>query len=141
MAQVRLSHISKTHHMLGRASELYKEEGDFSIHEIISNKTSLTGVYPFEMVMNDGLRQRLNDLNVVPISEYDTALSLGGDWNTDDVLLVWFVPRSLKKKKTARGAEYWILEVIDENNIIFIDTITFFYSFSSGDIIIIILFK
>ena len=96
---------------------MYKDEGSFSISEIISNKTTLTGVYPFEMIMNDDLRQRLNDLSVVPISEYETALSMGGDWNVDDVLLVWFVPRSLKKKKTARGAEYWILEVIDENNI------------------------
>ena len=65
----------------------------------------------------DKIDSRLNDLSVVPISEYETALSMGGDWNVDDVLLVWFVPRSLKKKKTARGAEYWILEVIDENNI------------------------
>tara|TARA_Y100000592_G_scaffold85879_1_gene138507 strand:+ start:8555 stop:12040 length:3486 start_codon:yes stop_codon:yes gene_type:complete len=97
--------------------DLYEGEGSFTTNEIISNMTTLTGVYPFEMIMNDDLRARLNDLNVVPISEYETALSVGSDWNVDDVLLVWFVPRSLKKKKTARGAEYWILEVIDENNI------------------------
>ena len=98
--------------------ELYKDEKDFSKQEIISNMTSLTGVYPFEMIMTYDLRERLNDLSVVPISEYETALSMGGDWNIDDVLLVWFVPRTLKKKKTARGSEYWILEVIDENNVI-----------------------
>ena len=34
----------------------------------------------------------------------------------DDQLLVWFVPRKLTRKKTARGSEYWILDVVDSNN-------------------------
>ena len=95
---------------------MYKDEGEFTADETIHFKTELTGVFPFELVMSDNIRQKLSDLPVVPISEYEVALSLGDDWNVDDVLLVWFVPRSIKKKKTARGAEYWILSVIDETN-------------------------
>ena len=64
--------------------------------------------------MKVSIRIKLDQLPVVPISEYEVAMSVEAD--EDDQLLVWFVPRKLTKKKTARGKEYWILEVIDSNN-------------------------
>ena len=93
---------------------LYKAEGDFTESETITFKTELTGIFPFDLIMRDTVRIKLEKLPVVPISEYEVAMSVEAD--QDDQLLVWFVPRKLTKKKTARGSEYWILEVIDSNN-------------------------
>ena len=94
--------------------ELYKDEGNFTRDEIITAKSELTGIFPFDLVMSDNIRIKLEQLPVVPISEYEIAMSVESD--EDDQLLVWFVPRKLVKKKTSRGKEYWILKVVDSNN-------------------------
>ena len=94
--------------------ELYRSEGSFSKNEMISFKSELTGIFPFDLVMSDEIRIKLEKLPIVPISEYETAMSV--DSEHDDKLLVWFVPRKLTKKKTAKGKEYWILDVVDSNN-------------------------
>ena len=94
--------------------ELYRSEGSFSKNEMISFKSELTGIFPFDLVMSDEIRIKLEKLPIVPISEYETAMSIDSDH--DDKLLVWFVPRKLTKKKTAKGKEYWILDVVDSNN-------------------------
>ena len=98
----------------GENIELYKAEGSFSKDELISQKSDLTGIFPFDLVMSDSVRIKLEDSPVVPISEYEVAMSVDSD--QDDQLLVWFVPRKLIKKKTTRGKEYWILKVVDSNN-------------------------
>ena len=98
----------------GENIELYKAEGDFSRDELISQKSDLTGIFPFDLVMSDSVRVKLEQLPVVPISEYEVAMSV--ESSEDDQLLVWFVPRKLLKKKTTRGKEYWILKVVDSNN-------------------------
>jgi DNA polymerase-3 subunit alpha len=94
--------------------ELYRSEGSFSKNEMISFKSELTGIFPFDLVMSDEIRIKLEKLPIVPISEYETAMSVDSDH--DDKLLVWFVPRKLTKKKTTKGKEYWILDVVDSNN-------------------------
>ena len=99
----------------GENIELYKNEGDFDKNELISFKSELTGIFPFDLVMSDTIRVKLEKLPVVPISEYEMAMSVDAG-RDDDQLLVWFVPRKLTRKKTARGSEYWILDVVDSNN-------------------------
>ena len=94
--------------------ELYKNEGDFTKSEMISFKSELTGIFPFDLVMSDAVRLKLEKLPIVPISEYEVAISV--EAYEQDQLLVWFVPRKLMKKKTARGKEYWIIDVVDSNN-------------------------
>jgi hypothetical protein len=64
--------------------------------------------------MSDNIRAKLEKLPVVPISDFEVAMSLSADG--DDQLLVWFVPRKLTRKKTKTNREYWILDVIDSNN-------------------------
>ena len=64
--------------------------------------------------MSDNVRIKLEQLPVVPISEYEMAMSV--ESTGDDQLLVWFVPRKLLKKKTTKGKDYWILKVVDSNN-------------------------
>ena len=98
----------------GENIEAYKDEGEFTKNETISFKSELTGIFPFDLVMSDTIRVKLEQLPVVPISEYEVAMSV--EASEDDQLLVWFVPRKLTKKKTAKGREYWILDVVDSNN-------------------------
>ena len=48
--------------------------------------------------------KKFNELNIPPLSEYDTALKIA-----------WFIPREVIQKKTKHGKVYWILKVIDNN--------------------------
>ena len=87
--------------------DAYAPEADFSEEELIQNIVSLTGVFPFEMVMSHHIRNRLNELYIPPISEFDPELQL-----------VWFIPREIIPKKTKNGKDYWILRVIDDRSTI-----------------------
>ena len=57
------------------------------------------------LVISHEMIQNLKDKFVPPISEFD-----------QDLELCWFIPRKVTVRKTKRGKEYWILEVIDSNN-------------------------
>ena len=90
---------------LGENIELYRPEGDFSESEIIQFKSDLTGVFPMNLVIKPETVQRLQDRFVPPISEFDQELQV-----------CWFIPRKIVPKKTKKGKDYWIVEVIDSNN-------------------------
>jgi DNA polymerase-3 subunit alpha len=78
-------------------------EPDFSEEEKIENIVSLTGVFPFELVIDNKVRERLDSSVVPPISNYD-----------QDLKISWFIPRELIQKKTRNGKTFWILNVIDD---------------------------
>ena len=90
---------------LGENIDTYKPEGDFSEEEIIQFKTELTGVFPINLVINAETIQKLQDKYIPPISEYDSDLGV-----------CWFIPRKVVPRKTKKGKDYWIVEVIDSNN-------------------------
>ena len=90
---------------LGENIELYRPEGDFSEAEIIQFKSDLTGVFPMNLVIKPETVQRLQDKFIPPISEFDQELQV-----------CWFIPRKIVPKKTKKGKDYWIVEVIDSNN-------------------------
>jgi len=85
--------------------ELYKPEGDFSEEEIIQFKTDLTGVFPLNLVIGESVVQELREKYIPPISEFDPELSV-----------CWFIPRAVIPRKTKKGKDYWIVEVIDSNS-------------------------
>ena len=85
--------------------ELYKEEGDFTNEEKIEHFSSLTGVFPMELVMGEHVLRRLEECKIPPISEYDS-----------DLLVTWFIPRKVIIRKTKNGKDYYIIEVIDSNS-------------------------
>ncbi len=85
--------------------DLYRPEGSFSEEEIITFITNLTGMFPFSLVVTPDVEDRLADLCVPPISEYDPAL-----------MLCWVIPREILLKKTKRGKPYYQVEVIDTNS-------------------------
>jgi DNA polymerase-3 subunit alpha len=83
----------------------YRGEGDFSEEEIIHFKSELTGVFPMNLVISPETIQKLKEKFIPPISEYDEELQL-----------CWFIPRKVIPKKTKKGKDFWIVEVIDSNN-------------------------
>ena len=84
----------------------YFPEADFTEEEKIQYLVDLTGVFPINLVMDENIRRRLEELYVPPISEYDSDLNL-----------VWFIPREIIKK-TKNNKDYYILRVIDSNSAI-----------------------
>tara|TARA_R110000824_G_scaffold345745_2_gene532419 strand:- start:857 stop:3424 length:2568 start_codon:yes stop_codon:yes gene_type:complete len=86
--------------------ELYMDEGNFSIEEKIVHLSDLTGIFPMDLVLRGDVRQKLEENYIPPISDYDPALQL-----------VWFIPREILKRTTKNGKMYWVLNVVDSNNI------------------------
>ena len=82
--------------------ELYEPEGDFTDEEKIEYISSLTGIFPIDMVIDKDVQSKLNHYCVPPI----------GDWD-NDLGVAWFIPREVIKKKTKHGKSYWIIKVID----------------------------
>jgi DNA polymerase-3 subunit alpha len=82
--------------------ELYAPEGDFSSEEKIEYISSLTGIFPMDMVMNREVQSKLDEHCIPPIGEWD-----------NDLGVAWFIPREVIKKKTKHGKSYWIIKVID----------------------------
>ena len=85
--------------------ETYAPEGNFSEEELIQYKVDLTGVFPFDLVLDENVRRRLEERFVPPLGEFDPALQVA-----------WFVPRKIVPRKTKHGKVYWIVEVIDSTS-------------------------
>jgi len=83
----------------------YEPEGNFSHEEEIENTVSLTGIFPIELVVDDKIKSRLDELYIPPISEYDRELGL-----------VWFIPRDVTERRTKNGKPYLVITVIDGNS-------------------------
>ena len=85
--------------------EKYAPEGDFSEEEKLEHLVNLTGVFPINAVVTPRVRQKLDELYVPPISEFDPALGV-----------TWFIPRECKLKKSKNGKNFYVVKVIDDNN-------------------------
>jgi DNA polymerase III alpha subunit len=83
----------------------YGSEADFSHEEKVKNIIELTGLFPFDLVLDNKVKERLNFHQVNQISKYDPALKLA-----------WFIPRVIIPKKTRGGKDYWIVDVIDDSS-------------------------
>ena len=85
--------------------ERYAPEGDFSEEEKLEYLVNLTGVFPINAVVTPRVRQKLDELYVPPISEFDPSLGV-----------TWFIPRECKLKKSKNGKNFYVVKVIDDNN-------------------------
>ena len=85
--------------------ETYKPEGDFTDEEQIHFLTELTGQFPLSKVVTNEVLNKLQDMCVPPISEYDRRLGLA-----------WCIPRLINIKKTSTGKDYLLVEVTDSNS-------------------------
>ena len=82
--------------------EKYVSISNFTEEERIEHLSSLTGLFPFELVLDGVVEERLHHHRVPPIGKWDKALGVA-----------WFIPREVIKKKTKNGKTYWLLKVID----------------------------
>jgi len=85
--------------------KLYAPEGDFSEEEKLEHLVNLTGVFPISAVVTPRVRQKLDELYIPPISEFDPELGV-----------TWFIPRECKLKKSKNGKNFYVVKVIDDNN-------------------------
>ena len=85
----------------------HKVEEDYTSEERIEHISSRTGIYPFDLVMSPEIREMIDRYKVPPLGKWDQALKSA-----------WFIPRSITKRKTKTGREYWIVKVIDETSTI-----------------------
>ena len=83
----------------------YELEGDFSEEEKLEHLVNLTGVFPINAVVTPRVRQKLDELYIPPISEFDSQLGV-----------TWFIPRECKLKKSKNGKNFYVVKVIDDNN-------------------------
>ncbi|MBL18604.1 MAG: hypothetical protein CMC82_02070 [Flavobacteriaceae bacterium] len=83
----------------------YAPEGDFTEEEKLEYLVNLTGVFPINAVVTPRVRQKLDELYVPPISEFDPELGV-----------TWFIPRECKLKKSKNGKNFYVVKVIDDNN-------------------------
>jgi len=84
--------------------EKYKDEGDFSKAERIANLSTLTGIYPINMVVPVKAYQFFEMQGIKPLSEYDRELGKG-----------WCIPTSVVTRKTKTGKAYYQVKAIDSN--------------------------
>jgi len=85
--------------------ELYKPEGEFTPEERIEFISSLTGNFPFSLVMTRTIRESI-DKYCIP------AL---GNWD-DELGVAWFIPREVVRRKTKNGKPFWVLKVVDDTS-------------------------
>ena len=82
--------------------EKYETITTFTDEERIEHISSLTGIFPFDLVLNEAIEQRLEHHRVPPLGRWD-----------NDLGVAWFIPREVIKKKTKNGRPYWLLNVVD----------------------------
>ena len=82
--------------------EKYELLSEFTIEERVEHISSLTGIFPFNLVIDESVKQRLKHYEVPPIGKWD-----------QDLGVAWFIPREIIRKETKNGRPYWILNVID----------------------------
>ena len=81
----------------------YQKQQDFTDDEKITNIVSLTGIFPFELVLTENVKRALEDRCVPPLAKYDPKLKF-----------CWFIPREIISRKTRNGKTFWIINAIDE---------------------------
>jgi len=82
--------------------DLYAPEEDFTREEKIDFISSLTGIFPFDLVMTKNIRDSIERYCVPPIGKWD-----------QDLGVAWFIPREVIPKRTKNGRLYWLIRVVD----------------------------
>jgi DNA polymerase-3 subunit alpha len=95
----------KTAKKLDEKIKEHAAEQDFSIEEKIEHVSSLTGIFPFDLVMTKAIRESIQRYMVPPIGSWDRDLGVA-----------WFIPREIIPKTTKNGKPYWIVKVIDDSS-------------------------
>jgi DNA polymerase-3 subunit alpha len=82
--------------------ERYRPEGDFSEAEKVDYLVSLTGIFPFHIILPEQMLKALVKHKIPPISAWDDAIGMA-----------YFVPREVLIKQTKNGRTYWVVITTD----------------------------
>ena len=84
----------------------YAPEGDFTEDEKIGFLSELTGQFPINMLVDDKMIQKFEDMCIPQISEFDPDLGLA-----------WCVVRKIEKKVSSSGKDYLQVVATDMSSI------------------------
>ena len=96
----------RTKKKLDENIETYRPEGSFTEEEKIEFIADLSGIFPLSQVVSHDIQRKLDAMAVPPISEYDY-----------DLKVCWCIPRSVTKKKSRNGKDFYVVKVIDSNSV------------------------
>jgi len=96
----------RTKKKLDENIEKYRPEGSFTEEEKIEFIADLTGIFPLSSVISSDIQRKLDVKGVPPISEYDY-----------DLKVCWCIPRSVTKKVSRNGKNFYVVKVIDSNSV------------------------
>ena len=85
--------------------KIYSPEEDFTREEKIEYVSDLTGMFPFDLVLTEKIRQAIDRHRVPALGNWDKSLGVA-----------WFIPREVLVKTTKNGKSYWIVKVVDDTS-------------------------
>ena len=80
--------------------EMYAEAGDYTEEEKLQYLVD-NWLLSLNLVVDEHVQRRLDELMVPPISEFDPELQLA-----------WFIPREVVRKKTKNGKDFYIVRLV-----------------------------
>ena len=83
----------------------YCAEEDFSIEEKIEHISTLTGIFPFDLVMTKQIKESIQRNHCPPLGKWDPKLGIA-----------WFIPREIIRKKTKNDKPFWVVKVTDDTS-------------------------
>lgn len=87
--------------------EKYKDVEDFTYEEKIEFLVNLTGIFPFELILTEEVKKRIEFQKVKPLGLYKNKEKCEG----------WCIPREVKALKTKKNnKDYYLVEVLDSTN-------------------------
>jgi len=106
---------------LAEKIELYKPEGSFTRQERIDLLTSLTGMFPFDLVLTDEVKETLRR-TMFSLMEKNkamdpTSFSSFSDYKKDQTVWCFGIIREITKRKTRNNKTFYVVEMIDTNSV------------------------
>ena len=85
--------------------EAYADLEEFTKQEKASHICNLTGLFPFDLILEEGVIDRLKANMIPPLGSWD-----------QDLGVAWFIPREVIRRKTKNGKEFWVIKTIDSTS-------------------------
>jgi DNA polymerase-3 subunit alpha len=85
--------------------EAFESLEEFTRQERANHICNLTGLFPFDLVMNNETVERLRANMIPPLGSWDRDLGVA-----------WFIPREIIKRKTKNGKDFWVIKTIDSTS-------------------------
>ena len=95
----------KNRKKLAENIEAFDTLDDFTKQERANHICSLTGMFPFDLILSQQTIDRLEANKIPPLGNYDKILKVA-----------WFIPREVIKRKTKNGKDFWVIKTTDNTS-------------------------